>query len=318
MTQSRALESRSETPARADLIGTLGVLVAAACWGTSGIFVKQFGAATGISAVALAFWRDITTFVLLLVGVGILRPSWLRVRRRDLGWLVGLGASLGIFHVFWNLGVFLNGAAVATVQQAAMPAIVAVAAWLLWREPLTWSKILAIVLTFAGTVLVSGLDRLGQAEVTWGGLLVGLGIPVMYAAWNLFGKKVRETYSPFTLLTYAFGFATLVLLPLQWFTPQPWPIPPTAWLWFLGLIGLSTIAGFSVYTYALGRLPASVATILAMSEIAFVAVYAYTLLGERLTPSQILGALLVVGGVLLLSWHRARQVRARPSSEAAR
>jgi drug/metabolite transporter (DMT)-like permease len=47
-----------------------------------------------------------------------------------------------------------------------------------------------------------------------------------------------------------------------------------------------------------------VASILAMSEIAFVAIYAYFLLNERLTASQILGAVLVVGGVLLLSWYR--------------
>jgi drug/metabolite transporter (DMT)-like permease len=205
-----------------------------------------------------------------------------------------LGGSLGIFHVFWNLGVFLNGAAVATVQQAAMPAIVAVAAWLIWHEPLTWSKILAIALTFTGTVLVSGLNILGQTELTLAGLLVGLGIPVTYAAWNLLGKKVRETCSPFTLLTYAFGFGALVLLPLQFFTPQPWPIPPSAWLPFAGLIGISTIVGFLLYTYALGRLPASVATILAMTEIAFVTAYAYVLLDERLAQSQIVGVLLVM------------------------
>jgi drug/metabolite transporter (DMT)-like permease len=44
-----------------------------------------------------------------------------------------------------------------------------------------------------------------------------------------------------------------------------------------------------------------------MSEIFFVAVYAYLLLGERLTPSQVLGAALVVGGVLVLSWGRRRR-----------
>jgi drug/metabolite transporter (DMT)-like permease len=49
-----------------------------------------------------------------------------------------------------------------------------------------------------------------------------------------------------------------------------------------------------------------------MSEIAFVAAYAYILLGERLTVSQLLGAALVVGGVLLLLWHRLRE-RAQPT-----
>ena len=298
---------------RADWVGSLAVILAAACWGTSGVFVKLVAAEVEISALSLAFWRDITTFTVLALGIGLLRPAWLRIERRDLRMMVGLGASLGIFHVFWNLGVMVNGAAVATVQQAAMPAIVAVAAWFLWREALTWIKIGAIALTFVGTVLVSGLDVLGQAQLTVGGLFIGLGIPITYAAWTLFGKRARATYNPFTTLTYAFAFGALTLLPFQFFTPQPWPVPGRAILWFAALIGLATITSFASYTYALGRLPASVASILAMSEIAFVAVYAYVLLGERLTASQIVGAALVVGGVLLLSLRRRRPKPGSPS-----
>lgn len=296
--------SEAQTASRSDLLGSLAVLFAAACWGMSGVFVKLVSAEVEISALSLAFWRDITTFAVLLGGIALLRPAWLRIQRRDLRWMILMGVSLGAFHVLWNLAVLVNGAAVATVQQAAMPAIVAVAAWLLWREALTWSKIVAIVLTFVGTALVSGLDVLGQTQLTLGGIAIGVGTPATYAAWTLFGKKVRADYSPFTTLLYAFGFGALTLLPLQFFTPQPWPVAPVACFWFACLILLATIGGFSAYTFALGQLPASVVSILAMSEIAFVAVYAYVLLGERLTGSQILGAVLVVGGVLLLSWQR--------------
>jgi DME family drug/metabolite transporter len=314
MTGSAPAGSDAARPGQYGL-ATLNVVLAAACWGTSGVFVKLVAAEVEVSALALAFWRDIVTFLILLTGLGLLRRNWLRVRRPDLPWLIALGGSLGIFHVFWNLGVFLNGAAVATVQQAAMPAIVAVAARLIWREALTWSKMAAILLTFVGTVLVSGLEVLGQAQISLSGLLIGLSIPVTYAAWNLFGKKVRQTYNPFTTLTYAFAFGALVLLPLQLFTPQPWPVPPAGLLWFAALIAVSTLFPFIIYTFALGHLPASVATILAMSEIAFVAAYAYVILGERLSPSQILGAVLVVGGVLLLSLHRWQR-RAQPGSRA--
>jgi len=298
--------STASAPARLDGVGGLAVLLAAACWGTSGIFVRFVSVSSEITALALAFWRDLFSFVVLLAGVILFRPGGLRVRRRDLPWLLGFGGSLGIFHVFWNLGVMLNGPAVATVQQAAMPAIVAVAAWLLWREPLTWNKALAIVLTFAGTVLVSDLDALGQAKVSLSGLLVGLGIPLTYAAWTLFGKKVREHYGPMESLAFGFGVGALVLLPFQFFTPQPWPVPLVSWLWFAGLIFVSTTFAFSMYAIGLGRLPASVASILAMTEIPIVAVYAYVLLDERMTADQILGAILVIGGVLLLS-RRTRQ-----------
>ena len=301
--------SQTGASSRSEWAGPLAVLLASACWGTSGIFVKFITADTAISALALAFWRDLTTFTVLLVGIALLRPAWLRIQRRDLRWMALLGLSLGTFHVFWNLAVMVNGAAVATVQQAAMPAIVAVAAWFLWREALTWTKIAAIVLTFVGTALVSGVDVLGQTQLTLAGIVIGIGTPASYAAWTLFGKKVRADYSPFTTLLYAFGFGALTLLPLQFFTPQPWPIAPSALLWFACLIVGATITAFAAYTFALGRLPASVVGILAMSEIAFVAVYAYVLLGERLTPSQILGAVLVVGGVLLLSWKRWQRGR---------
>ncbi len=301
--------SKATVSQSSNAIGYLAVLLATACWGTSGIWVEFVVEASGVSALALAFWRDLTTFLVLFLGLRLLHPAWLQIKRCDLKWLIALGASLGIFHVFWNLGVLLNGAAVATVQQAAMPAIVAVVAALIWSEPLHIRKILAIILTFIGTVLVSGLDVLGQADLTWGGFLVGLGIPVSYAGWNVFGKRVRGDYNPVTTLTYGFGFGALTLLPFQAFTTQPWPVPAKTFLWFAGLISVATIAAFSLYTFALGRLQASVASILAMAEIPIVAVYAYVLLGERMSLDQVTGAVLVIAGVLMLSGRRSHPGR---------
>lgn len=282
----------------------------------SGIFVKFVVAGSDVSALALAFWRDLVTFGVLVSALVLFRPAWLRVDRRDLVWFVGLGVSLGGFHVLWNLGVLLNGAAVATVQQATMPAIVACVAWLIWREPLSARKLAAIGLTFVGTLLVSGINSLAQAQVTLSGFLIGLAMPVGYAAWTLFGKKVRDRYSAMTALAYGFGFAALVLLPFQVFTPQPWPVPVQAGLWFIGLIGIATVLPFFVYTWALGRLQAGVAGILAMAEIPIVAVYAYVLLGEQLDPEQVLGAVLVIVGVMLLSRRVRADSRVRGDAEA--
>jgi drug/metabolite transporter (DMT)-like permease len=292
---------------RLEASGYLAVLLATACWGTSGIWVQFIVDTSGISALALAFWRDFATFVVLLLGLRLLHPASLKVNHRDLKWLIGLGGGLGVFHVFWNLGVLLNGAPVATVQQAAMPAVVAIAASLIWSEPLTGRKTVAIILTFVGTVLVSGVDVLGEADITLGGFLIGLGIPLSYAAWNLFGKRVRGDYNPVTTLTYGFGFGALVLFPFQFFTPQPWPVSAETLLWFAGLISVATILAFSLYTFALGRLQASVASILAMAEIPIVAVYAYFLLDDRMSLDQVIGAALVIAGVLMLSWSRKRR-----------
>jgi drug/metabolite transporter (DMT)-like permease len=130
----------------------------------------------------------------------------------------------------------------------------------------------------------------------------------------LFGKPLADRYAPLTILTYGFGFGVLVLLPFQPFTPQPWPIPAASGRWFALLITLATVAPFTAYTFGLSRLPASVAGILTVAEIPFATLFAFLALGERFAAAQWLGAILVVSGVLLLSWGQWRQPKARAGS----
>jgi DME family drug/metabolite transporter len=286
--------------------GLAFVVLATACWSTSGLFISLVVRGSGISPWGLAFWRDLGTFTALLIIIAIFRPgARLRVRRRDLPWLAAMGAiSIGLFHVMWNTAVLVNGVSVATVIQANAPIFVTLMAWLLWREPLTRRKIGAVVCAFLGTVLIARLDGLGSAQVTLFGLLIALGAALAYGGLSLFGKKLVGDYSPWTILVYAFGFGALTLLPFQIKTIIPWPIPLSVWGFFAGLVLLSTISGFVLYTTGLRRLQASVAAIVATTEVPFAAIVSYIALGERLDGWQILGAVLVIAGVILLSWPK--------------
>lgn len=311
----------SDESAQGRPLGYLLVILATAGWGTSGLFLTFIVRETNISALALAFWRDLTTFACLFLSLAIFKPSLLRVERRDLPWLVGLGAlSIGAFHVLWNLSVWTNGVAVATVIQEAAPAFVTLMAWLLYREPVTRVKIIAILVTFIGCVLVSRVDVLGQASLTFLGVLIGLGSAVTYGTFSLFGKKLAGEYSPLTILTYGFGFGALVLFPLQFIMPGRWPMLTPAWGWFALLIFLPTIVSFAIYTLGLRWLPASVASIAAISEVVFASIYAYIFLDERLQWLQVVGAVLVVIGVVALylpALRTAAQARSTASKSRA-
>ncbi len=282
------------------ITGYAAEITAAAFWGASGVFIKLIADNGAVSATALAFWRDTATFICLLTAGLMAFPGKIRIKRSDWCLMAGMGASLGIFHIFYNVGIMLNGAAVTTVQQAVMPAIVTIAARYLWQEPLTGRKTLALLMAFAGTVLAAGLADFKTGGFSLYGLLIGFCVPCLYAAWTLFSKKSRMQYGALVVLIFAFGIASSLLLPLQFFITQPWPIQPRTWLWFAGLIGVSSLAAFYLFAVGIGRLQASIASILLMSEIAFAVFYAYLFLGERLTMSQIAGAILVVGGVLQL------------------
>jgi DME family drug/metabolite transporter len=288
------------------------VLAAAALWSTSGLFIRWTVVSSGVSALSLAFWRDLTTFACLLLGLALLQPRQLRVERRDLPWLAALGAvGVGTFHVLWNLAILQIGYAAATVLLYSSPAFVALMARLIWREPLTRYKLLAIALTLAGCVLVGGPEELAGVELTAGGLLLGLAAALTYGGFSLLGRQVAPRYSPWTVLTYGFGFGALVLLPFQITTAPPWPVSPQTWIWFGGLVLAATIVPFAAYLAALKWLPVSVASILAASEVVFGSLIGYLVFGERLQGWQIVGAGLVVGGLVVLTTQRRAAPAAR-------
>lgn len=286
-------------------VGILLVVLATAFWSTSGIFINLVSDGSGVTPVGLAFWRDLGTFTTLLIGLAILRPTLLRVKRKDLPWLASMGVlSIGLFHVMWNMNVLINGASVATVIQCNAPIFVTLMGWILWGEPLTWRKISAVALAIAGTLLIARLGNLDGAQITPLGLAVGLVAAVAYGGFSLFGKKLSGDYSAWTILLYVFGFATLALLPFQFGSPLPWPMELSVIRDYAALVLLTTIAGFGLYTFALRLLQASVAAITANTEVPFAAILAYFVLGERLDGWQILGAVLVIGAVILVSLPR--------------
>ena len=70
---------------------------------------------------------------------------------------------------------------------------------------------------------------------------------------------------------------------------------------FVKLIFITTLSGYLLYFMGLQKLPASVGSILSTSEVPFAALVAYLVMKEAMTGWQIIGAILVVGGVVLVS-----------------
>ena len=302
------------------LIGFFFVVLATICWSTSGIFINFISSGSQLTPVGLAFWRDLATFAVLAGALAAFKPTLLKIKRADIPWLAAMGAlSIASFHVLWNTSVLMNGVSISTVIQCNAPVFVTLMAWIIWGEPLSPVKILAILLAFIGIVLISRLDQLSGMEITLLGLVIALGSAILYGSFSLFGKKLAGSYSTWTILTYVFGFAALALAPFQFFQPNPLPANQLAMGSFIGLVLLTTVLGFGLYTNGLRRLQASVASITSNSEVAFAAILSYLLLGERLDGWQILGALLVVGGVSLLSLPglRARRQRKREAKLTA-
>jgi len=135
----------------------LCVLLAGTLWGSMGLFVRKLNA-VGLYALDIVQLRIAISLVLVGLYLLIFARDKLRVRLRDLWCFAGTGiVSLLLFSWCYFSGMQEASLSVMAVLLYTSPAFIVLLSVLLFRETLTRQKLLALVLTFAGCCLVSGL-----------------------------------------------------------------------------------------------------------------------------------------------------------------
>ncbi len=292
--------------------GYLIALIGTIIWSATAVFIRYLTEEYAMPPIVLAFWRDAVTAVALAVFFTLLMPRRLSIEQRHLPFLALYGFTLSIFNSLWTVSVSLNGAAVSTVLAYSSAGFTAIVAFFLYHERLDWAKILAVILSIGGCVLVAGAYDLALWQVNPLGILTGLLSGAAFCAYSLLGKAAtRRGMNSWTTLLYTFLFAALFLLSyttLPGLFSKPPSQPSIFWLgsaWFgwllIFLLAIGpTIGGYGLYTYSMNFLPASVANLIATLEPSFTALQSYFLLGERFTPLQIIGSIMIIGGVIFL------------------
>ena len=130
-------------------------LLSAVILSTTAIFIRYLTQTYHIPALVLALWRDAFVVITLLPILRVFRPLLLKVNRQHLLFLATYGLILAIFNSLWTLSVALNGAAIATVLVYCSAGFTALLGWWFLKENLGWAKILAVLLSLGGCVLVA-------------------------------------------------------------------------------------------------------------------------------------------------------------------
>lgn len=294
--------------------GYSAALTSAAILSTTAILIRYLTQTYDLPALILACLRDFIVFFTLLPFLAFFRKRLLRVAGRDLLYLLAFGLMMALFNSLWTLSVAFNGAAVATVLAYSSAAFTAVLGRWLLKERLDWARWLAVAVSLAGCVLVSGVLDLEAWRVNLTGIVTGILSGLWYAIYTLMGRSASQRgLNPWTTLVYTFGFAGVFLLGFNLLGGGVLPgaaekLADFLWLgnswigWGVLILLASgpTLAGFGMYNVALTHLPSGVVNLIATSEPVFTAVIAFFFLGERLTWVQVGGSVLVLGGVVLL------------------
>ncbi|MFZ5825766.1 MAG: DMT family transporter [Bacillota bacterium] len=254
---------------------------------------------------------EIVAFLRFLVaGIGLLGimavRNWkeLGIAWRDLPLVVGLGIS-GIAG--YNL-LFFRGLQLAPASDGAMivptlnPLLTLFVAAALLGEPLTRRKLTGASISLVGQVLIfwTLIEAAAHDPARLAGDLYYVVAAVCWSAYTILGRIAARRFTPMAATTLASLSGMLMLLPFAlWKLPGATGFTLPFWGHIFYLSWGATVAGFFLFVRGVTRLGASMAAIFINLVPVFSVALASVVLGEELSLVQILGMLVVLGGVYM-------------------
>lgn len=284
-------------------IGPALILLAGCFWGSMGIFVRRL-TDYGFSSIQIVAIRVTLAALVFCILLFIKDPSGFRISVKDIPLFLGLGfGSILFFTVCYFAAITMMPLSTAAILLYTSPIWIMLMSVLFFREKLTGRKLLALVLAFAGCVLVSGVSGEGM---TLTGLLVGLGSGIGYGLYSILGTVALRRYSPYTVTTYTFVFAALgswlICRPAEMLAKFAAAPNLPGLVFFCVLTALVTaVIPFLAYTLGLQTVEASRAGILATVEPLVATLIGVAVFSEPLTLLSGLGMLLILAAVVLLN-----------------
>lgn len=241
----------------------------------------------------------------VIAAVISIRRGWQRPTRDDARTLA-VGGLLGVtaYFALENLGVHWATATDATLLAVAIPAIIAVCDVLANGAVIARRGWLGIAVAMVGAgFIVFGAPISTEAgpRRLWGALLILLA-GVAWAFYTFATRDVATRYSSWTTVLWQDGAGALAFIPLALLEAPGWHRPtrmvPTLAA-VLALTLLCSVLAMVLYAIAVRQLPTALVAASINLEPIFGLLIAVVVLGERVSPAQMLGGVVVVGGVWL-------------------
>ena len=174
--------------------------------------------------------------------------------------------------------------------------IVLVAGIVVLGDPTSVTQIAGVALIAIGVLLVRGVSRHGQAS----GLAFGFGIAAVIASYTLVDSKGVLHADPIAYLELAMVPAAAGYLTIVATRKNGVPRLRAAISGRMVFAGALSFFAYVLVLAALERAPAAAVAAVRETSIVIATALAARVLGERVTPVRLGGAVLVVAGVALL------------------
>ncbi len=269
-------------------------------WGLS--FIAYKVAYRYFEPMALIFFRMVLASLFLYLLIHITGQTE-KIHRRDWGkfLLMALFEPL-LYFLGESYGMTLVSATTGSVIVSTIPLLTPIAAYVLWREKVTWIKITGIILSFCGVCMV----LIGKGfELTAPPLGVALMFLAVFSAVAYTGVIVDLTrkYNSITIILVQSILGAIYFFPIFLLTDLKETLALAfSWEAALPLLFLAIFPSslsFIFYTRAIREIGITRANVFTNFIPVFTAVFSFFILGESLTGGKIAGILIVLTGLML-------------------
>jgi drug/metabolite transporter (DMT)-like permease len=278
--------------------GYLLVVLSAFLFAAGGNVVKALFK-LGYSPLVLAQLRIWSAFAWLFLFLLLLRPSLLRVSRRELPTLAvfgGVGLA-GVQLSYYLTIARINIAVALLVQYLGLVAVTAFERY--YRRQAVGAQVwAALAMVLIGAFFAVGAYQPSLFRVNLPGVMLGLVSAAFFAFYILRASTLARRLDTWTILVYGFGTGSILWVSFDAVTHTALP---TDWrIWFvMALVGLAgTLVAHALFVLALRNIRPSSAGIVATAEPVFAGLIAFLVLGDRLQPLQVAGAAVIVAGIV--------------------
>jgi drug/metabolite transporter (DMT)-like permease len=197
----------------------------------------------------------------------------------------------------------------ASILNATTPLFTVLVMAVAGEEELHGRRIAGVVAGVIGVVILhGGVLRFEGGEGL--GILLCLGAALSYALSALLARRLLAGSPPLGTATFQMLASTLMMTPVAGLLERPWQLPMpglTTWLAVIGLAALSTALAYIVFFQILRRSGATNVMLVTLLIPVTAILLGYLALGEKISPHEIAGAL-VIGSALLLIDGRVLKV----------